>query len=102
MPNNRFFCRKNKFLHNLIEESIITRVIYIQKTNLFRNNHFFSYLISFYLSPSKKIIAELSINVSHTYRKEQKYASAYFLAFSPSQVRAYVVVCDDKVESAVT
>lgn len=46
--------------------------------------------------------AESRINVSLTYRGERKCVSPCFLAFSPSQVRAYVVVCDDKVESAVT
>lgn len=44
--------------------------------------------------------AESRTNVSLTYRGERKCVSPCFLAFSPSQVRAYVVVCDDKVESA--
>lgn len=44
--------------------------------------------------------AESRINVSLTYRGERKCVSPCFLAFSPSQVRAYVVVCDDKVECA--
>ena len=42
--------------------------------------------------------AEARTNVSLTYRGERKCVSPCFLAFSPSQVRAYVVVCDDKVE----
>lgn len=44
--------------------------------------------------------AESRTNVSLTYRRERKCVSPCFLAFSPSQVRAYVVVCDDKVEYA--
>lgn len=44
--------------------------------------------------------AEARINVSLTYRGERKCVSPCFLAFSPSQVRAYVVVCDDKVDCA--
>lgn len=44
--------------------------------------------------------AEARTNVSLTYRGERKCVSPCFLAFSPSQVRAYVVVCDDKVERA--
>ena len=44
--------------------------------------------------------AESRTNVSLTYRGERKCVSPCFLAFSPSQVRAYVVVCDDKVECA--
>ena len=44
--------------------------------------------------------AEARTNVSLTYRGERKCVSPCFLAFSPSQVRAYVVVCDDKVECA--
>ena len=44
--------------------------------------------------------AEARTNVSLTYRGERKCISPCFLAFSPSQVRAYVVVCDDKVECA--
>ena len=44
--------------------------------------------------------AEARINVSLTYRGERKSVSPCFLAFSPSQVRAYVVVCDDKVDCA--
>ena len=44
--------------------------------------------------------AESRTNVSLTYRGERKCVSPCFLAFSPSQVRAYVVVCDDKVEYA--
>ena len=44
--------------------------------------------------------AESRLNVSLTYRGERKCVSPCFLAFSPSQVRAYVVVCDDKVERA--
>lgn len=46
--------------------------------------------------------AEARTNVSLTYRGERKCVSPCFLAFSPSQVRAYVVVCDDKVECAAT
>ena len=44
--------------------------------------------------------AEARTNVSLTYRGERKCVSPCFLAFSPSQVRAYVVVCDDKVDCA--
>ena len=44
--------------------------------------------------------AKARTNVSLTYRGERKCVSHCFLAFSPSQVRAYVVVCDDKVECA--
>ena len=44
--------------------------------------------------------AEARTNVSLTYRGERKCVSPCFLAVSPSQVRAYVVVCDDKVECA--
>ncbi len=44
--------------------------------------------------------AKARTNVSLTYRGERKCVSPCFLAFSPSQVRAYVVVCDDKVECA--
>lgn len=44
--------------------------------------------------------AESRTNVSLTYRGERKCVSTCFLAFSPSQVRAYVVVCDDKVDCA--
>ena len=44
--------------------------------------------------------AEARTNVSLTYRGERKCVSPCFLAFSPSQVRAYVVVCDDKIECA--
>ena len=44
--------------------------------------------------------AEARTNVSLTYRGGRKCVSPCFLAFSPSQVRAYVVVCDDKVECA--
>ena len=39
-------------------------------------------------------------NVNLTYRDKPKHVSPCFLAYSPSQVRAYVVVCDDKVECA--
>ncbi len=46
--------------------------------------------------------AKARTNVSLTYRGERKCVSPCFLAFSPSQVRAYVVVCDDKVECAAT
>ena len=46
------------------------------------------------------VAAEARTNVSLTYRGERKCVSPCFLAFSPSQVRAYVVVCDDKVECA--
>ena len=42
--------------------------------------------------------AEARTNVSLTYRGERKCVSPCFLAFSPSQVRAYIVVCDDKVD----
>lgn len=42
--------------------------------------------------------AESRTNVSLTYRGERKCVSPCFLAFSPSQVRAYVVACDDKIE----
>lgn len=42
--------------------------------------------------------AEAHANVNLTYRDKPKHVSPCFLAFSPSQVRAYVVVCDDKVE----
>ena len=39
-------------------------------------------------------------NVNLTYRDKPKHVSPCFLAYSPSQVRAYIVVCDDKVECA--
>ncbi len=37
-------------------------------------------------------------NVSLTYRGESRIVSPCFLAFSPSQVRAYIVVCDNNLE----
>ena len=42
--------------------------------------------------------AEKRVNVSLTYRGELKNVSPCFLAYSPSQVRAYVVVCDGNGE----
>ena len=39
------------------------------------------------------------VNVNLTYRGEPKRVSPCFLAFSPSQVRAYVVVCDDRTDA---
>lgn len=38
-------------------------------------------------------------NVNLTYRGLAKNVSPCFLAFSPSQVRAYVVVCDDRIDA---
>ena len=38
-------------------------------------------------------------NVNLTYRGEVKRVSPCFLAFSPSQVRAYIVVCDDRIDA---
>ena len=38
-------------------------------------------------------------NVNLTYRGQAKHVSPCFLAFSPSQVRAYVVVCDDHTDA---
>ena len=38
-------------------------------------------------------------NVNLTYRGQAKHVSPCFLAFSPSQVRAYVVVCDDHIDA---
>lgn len=43
--------------------------------------------------------AEARENVNLTYRDKTKHVSPCFLAFSPSQVRAYMVVCDDSVDS---
>lgn len=43
--------------------------------------------------------AEARTNVSLTYRGERKHVSPCFLAFSPSQVRAYIVVCDDCIDA---
>ena len=41
-------------------------------------------------------------NVNLTYRDKPKHVSPCFLAYSPSQVRAYVVVCDDNIDSPAT
>ena len=38
-------------------------------------------------------------NVNLTYRDKPKHVSPCFLAYSPSQVRTYVVVCDDNIDS---
>ena len=43
--------------------------------------------------------AEARENVNLTYRNKAKHVSPCFLAFSPSQVRADMVVCDDNVDS---
>ena len=43
--------------------------------------------------------AEVHANVNLTYRDKPKHVSPCFLAFSPSQVRAYVVVCDDCIDA---
>ncbi|SHL87021.1 WYL domain-containing protein [Fibrobacter sp. UWT2] len=43
--------------------------------------------------------AEARENVNLTYRDKPKHVSPCFLAFSPSQVRAYVVVCDDCIDA---
>jgi hypothetical protein len=43
--------------------------------------------------------AEVRANVNLTYRDKPKHVSPCFLAFSPSQVRAYVVVCDDCIDA---
>ena len=43
--------------------------------------------------------AEAHANVNLTYRDKPKHVSPCFLAFSPSQVRAYVVVCDDCIDA---
>ena len=42
---------------------------------------------------------EAHANVNLTYRDKPKHVSPCFLAFSPSQVRAYVVVCDDCIDA---
>lgn len=42
------------------------------------------------------------VNVNLLYRGERKNFSPCFLAFSPSQVRAYMVVCDSNTEAPVT
>ena len=42
---------------------------------------------------------EAHANVNLTYRDKPKHVSPCFLAFSPSQVRAYVVVCDDSIDA---
>ena len=42
------------------------------------------------------------VNVNLLYRGERKNVSPCFLAFSPSQVRAYMVVCDNNTEAPVT
>lgn len=44
---------------------------------------------------------EAHANVNLTYRDKPKHVSPCFLAFSPSQVRAYVVVCDDCIDAPV-
>ena len=38
-------------------------------------------------------------NVNLTYRDKPKHVSPCFLAYSPSQVRAYIVVCDDNIDA---
>ncbi len=38
-------------------------------------------------------------NVNLTYRDKSKHVSPCFLAYSPSQVRAYIVVCDDNIDA---
>lgn len=43
--------------------------------------------------------ADKRVNVTLTYRDELKSVSPCFLVYSPSQVRAYVVVCDGNSES---
>lgn len=43
--------------------------------------------------------AESRANVSLTYRDKPKHVSPCFLAYSPSQVRAYIVVCDDNIDA---
>lgn len=42
------------------------------------------------------------MNVNLLYRGERKNVSPCFLAFSPSQVWAYIVVCDSNTEAPVT
>lgn len=44
---------------------------------------------------------EKRVNVTLNYRGEMKNVSPCFLAFSPSQVRAYIVVCDGDVSKPV-
>ena len=43
--------------------------------------------------------AKAKANVNLTYRDKPKNVSPCFLAFSPSQVRAYIVVCDDYIDA---
>ena len=38
-------------------------------------------------------------NVNLTYRDKPKHVSPCFLAYSPSQVRAYIMVCDDNIDA---
>ena len=38
-------------------------------------------------------------NVNLTYRDKPKHVSPCFQAYSPSQVRAYIVVCDDNIDA---